>query len=318
MTVTVPNSPSKPPAVRSVAERILHWGFIRLTLLAAGSVVVLLVAIALMIAYEAWPALQTYGLSFLTTTTWNPVIGREQYGALALIWGTVASAAIALMLAIPLGLGTAIFLSEDLLPRPVRSLMGFFVELLAAIPSVVYGLWGIVVLIPTIQPLANALHQHLGWIPLFSTAPIGPGLFPASLVLAIMILPMIAAIARDSLLALPLDLRMAAFSVGATRWEAIAQIFLPAASSGIIGGILLALGRALGETMAVTMLIGNVNQISLSLFAPTNTIASLLASQFAAAKELQISALMYAALLLMAIALLVNILAELIIHPVKR
>jgi len=292
--------------------------FTLLTRLAAAGVALLLGAIALMVWLYAWPAIATYGLGFLTGREWNPVAGREQFGALPLIWGTLASSAIALGLALPLGLGTAIILSESLLPTSLRTGLGLLVELLAAIPSVVYGLWGLRVLIPWLLPLEQGLYEHLRGFPLFSTPPLGPGLFPAAVVLAIMILPMIAAIARDSLLALPSELRMGAMAVGATRWEAIAAILLPAAASGIWGGVLLALGRALGETMAVTLLIGNVNQISPSLFAPANTIASLLANQFAAAQGLHIAALMYAALILMGLTLLVNLLAEGIMHRLGR
>ena len=309
-----------PPATkaRSSLEKVLEQGFIYLTAIAALWVVMVLLAIALMITQASLPAIQTYGLSFFTTTTWNAVAGRESYGALALIWGTVISSALALFLAVPLGVGTAIFLSEDLLPTWVRSLLGMLIELLAAIPSVVYGLWGLVVLVPLIQPLTRWLHQTWGSLPLFSTPPVRLGMLPAALVLAIMILPIITAIARDSLKALPNDLRFAAMALGATRWDAIGRVFLPAAAPGIMGGIMLALGRALGETMAVTMLIGNANQISPSLFAPANTIASLLANQFAAAKGMQISALMYAALVLLGITLGVNTLAESIVHRVSR
>ncbi|MEO1349360.1 MAG: phosphate ABC transporter permease subunit PstC [Cyanobacteria bacterium J06635_15] len=318
MTILAPPPASPPSKARSAWEKSVEWGIVQLTAIAALFILILLLAIAGMIVYAALPAIRTYGLAFFTATTWNAVEGRETYGALALIWGTVISSALALFIAVPLGVGTAIFLSEDLLPSRIRSVLGILVELLAAIPSVVYGLWGIVVLVPLLQPLTRWLYQQWGWVPLFSTPPLGLGLLPAVLVLAIMVLPIITAIARDSLMALPIDLRFAAMALGATRWDAIARVFLPAASPGITGGIMLALGRALGETMAVTMLIGNVNQISPSLLAPANTIASLLANQFAAAKGMQISALMYAALTLLGITLLVNALAEGIVYRVTR
>ncbi|MEN9280493.1 MAG: phosphate ABC transporter permease subunit PstC [Gloeomargarita sp. DG_1_4_bins_134] len=201
-------------------------------------------------------------------------------------------------------------------PQP-RTVISFLVELLAAIPSVVYGLWGIFVLIPLIQPVGQWLHANFGWIPLFSTEPLGPGMFPASVVLAIMILPIMTAIAKDSLAALPPELRQASLGLGATRWWTIFRVLIPAAISGIVGGTMLGLGRALGETMAATMLIGNANQFSWSILAPANTIASLLANQFPEARGIQVSALMYAAVLLMLMTLLVNILAEVIVNRLK-
>jgi phosphate transport system permease protein len=191
------------------------------------------------------------------------------------------------------------------------------VELLAAIPSVVYGLWGIFVLIPLIKPLGVWFHDNLGFIPLFSTLPAGPGMLPAGIVLSIMILPIIIAISRDSLASLPPELRQASLGLGATRWETIFRVLIPAAFSGIVGGIMLALGRAMGETMAVTMIIGNSNKISASILEPANTIASLLANQFAEASGMQVSALMYAGLVLMILTLLVNIMAEYIVNQVK-
>jgi phosphate transport system permease protein len=181
------------------------------------------------------------------------------------------------------------------------------VELLAAIPSVVYGLWGLFVVIPTIRPAADWLHAHLGWVPLFSTTLSGPGMLPAALVLTIMILPTISAISRDALNAVPYRLKEAAFGMGATRWEAILRVIVPTASTGIFGALILGFGRALGETMALAMLVGNSNQLSLSLFSPANTLAALLALNFPEANTVQVQALMYAAVILLAITLLVNI-----------
>jgi phosphate transport system permease protein len=223
-----------------------------------------------------------------------------------------------LLLAIPIGVGTAILLSENFLPSQLRLVLVFLVELLAAIPSVVYGIWGIFVLIPILTNLGKWLHSSLGWIPIFSTPPTGPGMLPAGVILAIMTLPIITAISRDALISVPISLRQAAMGLGATRWETIFQVIVPAAFSGIVSAVMLALGRAMGETMAVTMLIGNSNNISLSLLAPSNTISSLLASQFSEASGLQISALMYAALVLFVLTLIVNMLAELIVNRVKR
>ncbi|MCS7031476.1 MAG: phosphate ABC transporter permease subunit PstC [Gloeomargarita sp. SKYG116] len=302
---------------RSPRERLLDRLFIRLTLVLAVCTGVLLAFIVLVIAWRSLPAFQQFGLSFITHSAWNPVPGREDFGVLPMLYGTLVSSFIALLIAVPLGLGTAIFLSEDFLPPQPRMVISFLVELLAAIPSVVYGLWGIFVLIPLLQPVGQWLHTHLGWIPLFSTEPVGPGMLPASLVLAIMVLPILTAIAKDSLEALPPELRQASVGLGATRWWTIFRVLIPAAISGIIGGAMLGLGRALGETMAVTMLIGNANQLNISLLAPANTIASLLANQFPEARGIQVSALMYAALLLMLMTLLVNILAEVIINRLK-
>jgi phosphate transport system permease protein len=188
------------------------------------------------------------------------------------------------------------------------------VELLAAIPSVVYGLWGIFVVIPFVRPPANWLHAHLGWIPLFGTGLSGPGLLPASIVLAIMVLPTISAISRDALVAVPPKLREAAFGMGATRWEAILAVFVPTAATGIFGGIILGFGRALGETMALAMLAGNANIISWSLFSPANTLAALLANHFPEADKIEVGALMYVALVLLAITLVVNIIGTLILQ----
>jgi phosphate transport system permease protein len=228
---------------------------------------------------------------------------------------------LALFIAVPLGLGTAIFLSEDFLPQKVRTVLTFMVELLAAIPSVVYGLWGIFVLLPFIKPIEEFLGNNLGWIPLFSlpegTRPGAPGMLPAGIVLAIMILPIITAISRDSLVSLPPELRQASLGLGATRWMTIFRVLIPAAFSGIVGGIMLGLGRAMGETMAATMLIGNSNKISFSLLAPSNTIASLMANQFAEASGLQLSALMYAGVVLFILTLLVNIAAQWIVNQVQ-
>jgi len=259
----------------------------------------------------------TFGLGFIFQSAWNPV--RNEYGILPQIYGTLVSSLIALLLAVPIGVGTAIILSENFLPLKARTVLVFLVELLAAIPSVVYGIWGIFVVIPFLRDTLGALlYNGLGWLPLFSTPLTGPGMLPAALVLTIMILPIITAISRDALTSLPPDLRQASLGLGATRWETIIKVLLPAAISGIVGGVMLALGRAMGETMAVTMLIGNANQINASLLAPGNTIASLLASQFAEASDLQVSALMYAALILFILTFIVNVLADLIVQRVKR
>lgn len=303
---------------RRTIERFGDLGWIRLSQLSALLVLVLLGAIAAVILVQAIPAIKAFGLSFLWTSTWNPVEGRERYGILPMIYGTLVSSTVALSIAVPLGVGTAIFLSEDFILPQIRAVLVFMVELLAAIPSVVYGLWGLFVLVPLMQVIGTWLHNTLGWIPLFSTAPAaGLGMLPAGVVLAIMILPIITAISRDSLAVLPTDLREASLGLGATRWGTIFRVLIPSAIAGIAGGIMLALGRAMGETMATAMLIGNSNQIDISLLSPATTIASLLANQFSEAKGLQVSALMYAASVLMSLTLVVNILAEFIVNQIR-
>jgi len=301
---------------RSSWSRTLDEGFIWTARIFALAVAVTLIWIAIQVAVAAFPAIQEFGLSFLFTTTWNPV--ENQYGALPMIYGTVVSSAIALLISVPISLGVAIFLSEDYLPPRIQLVFVFLVELLAAIPSVVYGLWGIFVLGPIIANLAGPLHTYFGWLPIFSTPPSNRGMLTAGVILSIMILPTIAAISRDALISVPPTLRQAAVGLGATRWETLLQVLVPAAFSGIVGAIMLALGRAIGETMAVTMVIGNANRISPSIFDAANTIPSLLATQFAEASGLQVASLMYAALLLFVITLIVNILAQLIVSRVQR
>ncbi|MFM9268583.1 phosphate ABC transporter permease subunit PstC [Tychonema sp. BBK16] len=300
---------------RSHLEKSLDQSFIWLTRVLGIGIGVILLVIALTVAFRAFPAIQKYGLGFLFGSDWNPV--KEEYGALPMIYGTMVSSAIALLIAVPLGVGTAIFLSEDFLPLQIRTALVFLVELLAAIPSVVYGLWGIAVLIPIITNIGKFLNSSFGWLPIFSTPPVGPGMLPAGVILGIMTLPIITAISRDSLASLPPELRQASLGLGATRWTTIFRVLVPAAFSGIVGGIMLGLGRAMGETMAATLLIGNSNQLSASLLAPANTIASLMANQFAEASGLQVAALMYTGLILFVLTLIVNILAEWIVSQVR-
>lgn len=301
---------------RSARSRAADTSFKWITRLLAFTVAGVLIWIALVVANDALPAIREFGLQFAFSSTWDPV--NDRYGAWPYIYGTVVSAILALLLALPIGIGVALFLSEDYLPPKMQRFFVFLIELLAAIPSVVYGLWGIFVLIPLMRGLGLFLHERLGWIPLFSTAPSGPGMHVAGVILAIMILPIIAAISRDALISVPPELRQASMGLGATRWETIFKVILPSASSGIVGGTMLALGRALGETMAVTMVIGNASRVSASIFEPSSTIAALLANQFAEAGGLQISALMYAALVLFGLTLVVNILAELLVRRVSQ
>ncbi|MEH2237554.1 phosphate ABC transporter permease subunit PstC [Nostoc sp.] len=301
---------------RSGAEKSLDQGFIWLTKIFAFGVAATLLWIGSQVAIGAWPAIQKFGVSFLANTTWNPV--NDSYGVLPQIYGTLLSSFIGLLIAVPIGVGTAVVLSEDFLPAKVKLVLVFAVELLAAIPSVVYGVWGIFVLVPILTSLGKWLNSYFGWLPFFSTSPTGPGMLPAGVILAIMTLPIITALSRDALISVPPSLRQASVGLGATRWETILQILIPAAFSGIVSAVMLGLGRAMGETMAVTMLIGNSNNISISLLAPANTISSLLANQFSEASGLQVAALMYAALVLFFLTLVVNILAELIVIRVKR
>lgn len=302
-------------APRSDLEKTLDGLFIKLTLAFAIGIGLLLLSISVVVFIQSWPAIQKYGLGFLTSTAWNPV--TDVFGALPVIYGTIVSALISLVIAVPLGIGTALFLSEDFIPLNIRTILVFLVELLAAIPSVVYGLWGIFVLIPIVTPIGTWLNSNFGWFPLFGTPPAGPGMLPAGIILSIMILPIIIAISRDSLASLPPELRQASLGLGATRWGTIFRVLIPAAFSGIVGGIMLALGRAMGETMAVTMIIGNSNNLNVSLLAPANTIASLLANQFAEASGMQVAALMYAGFVLLVLTLVINILAQYVVNQVK-
>jgi len=315
MTSSSPNAPTQ-MGKRSDSEKTLDGVFFGLTRAFAIGIGLILVAIAAVIFLEALPAISKFNIGFLFSNKWNPV--ENVYGAWPVIYGTIVSAIIALVIAVPLGIGTALFLSENFIPKKIRTVLTFLVELLAAVPSVVYGLWGLNISNQVFVPLATWLNANFSWFPLFNTPPTGnQGMLPAGIILAIMVLPIITAISRDSLASLPPELRQASLGLGATRWETIFRVLIPAAFSGIVGGIMLGLGRAMGETMAVTMLIGNANNVSSSILAPANTISSLLASQFAEASGLQVSALMYAGLVLMILTLIVNVLADRIVSQVK-
>jgi phosphate transport system permease protein len=295
-----PGSVSRPPTrFENLADRAfrgLTFAFAWLTLLAVLFLVV-------QIGRVGYPAMREYGLDFLTTTTWD----GKHFGILPEIWGTLYSSVVGVGLGALFGLAIAIFLTENFVPPRLELVFKNVIELLAAIPSVVYGLWGIFVVIPAIRPACSWLHAHLGWVPLFGTRLSGPGLLPAALVLGIMVLPTITAVSRDALAAVPSRLREAAYGLGATRWESILGVVLPTASRGVWGAIILAFGRALGETMALAMLVGNSNVISWSMFSPADTLAALLANHFAEASRVEVAALMYAALVLLAITLLVNV-----------
>ena len=297
---------SRPPA-----EKLVDISFRNLAIAMASVVAIVLFSILVVVFQGSLDSMARYGWQFLVTSDWNPV--DDQYGAGAAIYGTLITSLLALMIAMPLGVGTAIFITENIIPKRIRDVIGLMVELLAAIPSVVLGLWAIFVMEPCIRPGLELLYQLFNWFPLFSTPPMGPGTIPAVLILVVMILPIITAISRDCLNQVPPQLRQAAYGVGTTRWGAIINVILPAAISGIIGGVMLALGRAMGETMAVTMIIGNSNNFSVSLLAPGNTIAAMLANQFGEADGSQVSSLMYAAFVLIVLTLCVNIFAQWIV-----
>lgn len=298
-------------------SRAVDVGFVRLTLALAGFAGIILIWVILQTTEAALPAIQQFGLGFLVTARWNPV--ENIYGVLPQIYGSLVTSLVALIFAIPLGIGTAIFLTEGFAPKWVTEPISFAIELIVAIPSVVLGLWGIFVLIPAVRPIFRAINQTLGWIPfLGGPAPRGPSLLIVAVVLGIMISPIIISITRSTLESLPRSLKEGALALGATRWETLLTVMIPAGLSGIVSSIMLALGRALGETMVAAMLSGNANRINISLMQPGSTITGLIASQFGEAGRLQVSALMYAGVVLMVLTLLVNIVAEIIIRKFQN
>jgi phosphate transport system permease protein len=299
----------------AVSDRIYEV----LTAACAFVVPALVVAIALAIFVAAWPAFSKLGLSIVTTSDWDVRAGR--FGAAPALYGTLVSSAVALVIATPLAIGVAIFLSE-FSPTWLRQPVGFLVDLLAAIPSVVYGLWGIFVLIPLLREHVMPFLRdtlHLGATPFFRGPAYGPSMLAAGVILAIMALPYISSVSREVLMAVPRSQREAALALGATRWEMIRDAVIPYAKSGIIGGIMLGLGRALGETMAVTLVIGNRLEISPSLLAPGYTMASLIANEFSeATSDLHLSALMAVGAILFVITLIVNAIARWLVWSVSR
>jgi phosphate transport system permease protein len=283
---------------------------------------ILVMALVLGIGYELWQnsalSRQAFGWRFLITSDWDPAL-NDVFGALPFIYGTLLTSSIALLVAIPLGIGMAIFLSEiapDWLSRP----LGFLAELLAAVPSVVYGLWGLFVYIPLfVRPTSQFLNKSMGFLPLFAGPVFGPSRLAAGLLLAIMVFPTITAVSRDVLRAIPGSQREASLALGATRWEMIAQVLLPYGSSGLLGAVILGLGRALGETVAVTMVIGNNLDLSASLLHPGYTMASVIANEFTEATfDLYLNALIEVGLILFVISLLINLVARLLIWRVSQ
>lgn len=262
-------------------------------------------------------SIQKFGLPFIWTSTWDPVFNN--YGALPFIFGTIVTSVVALLLAIPIGIGTALYLAEYA-PLKIQKTVAMLIDLLAAIPSVIYGLWGIFVLVPLmrehIQPF---LGKYLGFLPFFQGPAYGVGILTAGVILAIMIVPFIISVSREVILAVPSVYKESAYALGATRWEALTTIILSHAKPGIMGAIILALGRAIGETMAVTMVIGNNVTISSSLFSPGYTLASVIANQFAEASDkLYLAALIEIGLVLFIISILVNIVARILIWSVTE
>ncbi len=290
--------------------------FRHLTRACAVLLLILIVAMGWELVHYAWPAIDKFGLSFITSSSWDPVAG--EFGAASSLWGTVASSLLAMIVAVPVSLGVAIFLTQ-MTPNFIRQPVSMAVELLAAIPSIIYGIWGLFVLSPwlafNVQPW---ITEHLGGWPLvgvlFQGPPLGIGIFTAGLVLSIMIIPFMTAVLCDIFATVPKNLKEASYGLGATRWEMVTQVVLPFTKVGIVGGFMLGLGRALGETMAVTFVIGNAHRLSPSLFEPANTISSTLANEFTeATSEIYLSSLMYLGLVLFMLTFVVLVLARLLL-----
>lgn len=287
-----------------------------LTFFCAIVILLLLLLMVATLVVGAWPAISKFGFHFLTTSEWDPV--GENFGALVPIFGTVVTSALALLIAVPISFGIAIFLTE-ICPRFLRTPFGLAIELLAAVPSIIYGMWGLFVFAPYFAKNAQPwMKDHLGSLPVIGTLFQGPamgiGLMTASLILSVMIIPFIASVIRDVFLTVPEMLKESAYGLGATQWEVLKSVVIPYTKRGIIGGVMLGLGRALGETMAVTFVIGNAHELSLSLFMPANTISSALANEFTeAVGELYTSSLIELGLLLFVITFIVLALAKLLL-----
>jgi len=311
-------NPVKRPRTGPMADRIFGW----VAKGAAVTALVLLIAILTSLTISAWPAISKYGLSFLLSTTWDPV--KDEYGGLVMIYGTIATSFIALIIAVPVSFGIALFLTE-LSPSWLKRPLGTAIELLAAVPSIVYGMWGLLVFGPVLatyvqQPLQAAFDgvPYLGAF--VSGPPVGIGLLSAGIILAIMIIPFIAAVMRDVFEVTPPLLKESAYGLGATTWEVVYKVVLPYTKTGVIGGIMLGLGRAIGETMAVTFVIGNFNQLdSLSLFQAANSITSALANEFAEASEgLHQASLMYLGLVLFFITFVILSCSKILLSQLKK
>ncbi len=305
------------PLIPAAGNRFADGAFQALLLFCGLSLLAIVGLTLYELISQSHLSIAKFGWRFFTGSNWDPVSG--EFGALPFIYGTVVSSLVALVIAVPLSLGVAVFTTE-MCPRILRTPISFLTELLAAIPSVVYGLWAIFVLAPILRQYVQPfLAKYLGWTGLFSGPPFGIGMLAAGVILAIMIVPIISSISREVLVAVPQHQREAALALGATRWEMIRLSVLRNARAGIVGAVILGLGRALGETMAVTMVIGNRPEISRSLFAPAYTMASVMANEFTeATDDLYLSALVYIALGLFLVTIVVNILARLLVWSVTR
>jgi phosphate transport system permease protein len=284
---------------------------------AALIAVLTLIGIAYKTIDQSSSAITTFGISFYTTSVWDVV--HAKFGALDLIWGTAVTAIITLILAVPLAIAIGLFLSE-LAPRRLRGPVGALVELLAAIPSVVLGLWGILILGPFLeQHVEPFLIRHFGWLPLFSGTPSNVGLLPACLILTIMVVPIVASISRDLFDSVPADLKNGSLALGSTRWEMMRSVAIPQVSGGLVAAVMLGLGRAMGEAIAVTQVIGDTPRRGWSLFGQADTLASRIASQYAgAASALQTSSLAYLATILLVLSIVTNVSAALIVRRIRR
>ena len=315
VSATVAASPRRRSG--AVGDRVFEW-----LCRGAGIVVLLLLgAIILELFIGGLPAFQAFGFDFLWSTVWQPVEGREDYGALVPVFGTVVTAVLAILLAVPVAFGIAFFLTE-LAPEWLRRPVGTAVELLAAVPSIIYGMWGFFVIVPFMAGvLQPALIDTAGTLPLigflFAGPPFGTGIFTAALILAIMIIPFIAATMRDVFNTVPPVFKESAYGLGATRWEVMRGVVLPYTRKSVVGGIMLGLGRALGETLAVTFVIGNANRVATSLFGPGNTIASLVALEFGEAGpgSLKLSSLLALGFILFILTFIVLAISRLLMRP---
>ena len=306
------------PRSGPMADRLFAWA-------AKGSAIftlAILICILASLTISAWPAISKFGFGFLTSTTWDPV--KEDFGGLVMIYGTLMTSAVALLIAVPVSFGIALFLTE-LSPAWLKRPLGTAIELLAAVPSIVYGMWGLLVFAPVLSTyVQQPLQKAFGDVPvlgtLFSGAPVGIGILSAGIILAIMIIPFIASVMRDVFEVTPTLLKESAYGLGATTWEVVSKVVLPYTKAGVVGGIMLGLGRAIGETMAITFVIGNFNQLnSVSLFEAANSITSALANEFAEAGEgLHQGALMYLGLVLFFITFIVLALSKILLAQLQK
>jgi phosphate transport system permease protein len=326
MTIASEAMPAPSVAARAreaTVQRFASTDALFRTLTRAAAILVLLIlgGVAISLVVGSWPALSTFGAAFLVTESWNPV--TEKFGALAPIYGTVVTAALSIVIAVPIGIGIAVFLTE-LCPRSLRRPIAIAIELLAGIPSIIYGIWGLFVFAPflqtTIQPfIINLFHGVPGLNSLFAGPPYGIGLLTSALILTIMILPFISSITKDVFETVPPVLKESAYGIGCTTWEVTRRVVIPYTRIGIMGGVMLALGRALGETMAVTFVIGNAHRISASLFAPSTTISATIANEFTEADgELYTSSLIALGLILFIITFLILAAARYMLMRIER